>query len=279
MGEMRTDPLNALRDLDRARYIATLFTPDDKRQAIAALYAMDAQIARIRALVSEPLPGEIRLQWWRDALSGEREHEATAHPIAGPLLATVAEYDLPLVAFNNYFEARIFDLYDDPLPDQTALEGYLGETQSILFQMVATILGDGTAPENGDASGHAGVALGVARILSDIPAQRARGQTCLPLSFLLEAGADRDAYIAGRDRKALDKALKQLIDLGERHLAEAQEAVGRLPQSMRAAFVPIGLCGPVFKKARKAQDGLIEQGAPISALKMQWSMMRFAARL
>ena len=64
--------LSALRDSDRDRYLACLLSPADKRGPLSALYAFHAEIARIRDLVREPLPGEIRLQWWRDVLDDPR---------------------------------------------------------------------------------------------------------------------------------------------------------------------------------------------------------------
>lgn len=58
-------------EADRDRYLSVLYAPEDKRGALATLYAFNAEIARIRDLVHEPLPGEVRLQWWRDLINGE----------------------------------------------------------------------------------------------------------------------------------------------------------------------------------------------------------------
>ena len=71
-----------LRETDRDRYLATLFAPADKREALFALYAFDAEIVRVRDLARELMPGEIRLQWWREVLLGERAGEAAANPVA-----------------------------------------------------------------------------------------------------------------------------------------------------------------------------------------------------
>ena len=48
--------------------------------------------------------------------------------------------------FDDYLEARIFDLYDDPMPGRAELEGYCGETASALIQLAALILDAGAAP-------------------------------------------------------------------------------------------------------------------------------------
>ena len=52
-----------VREHDRDRYFATLFAPESARADLFALYAFNLELARVRDLVSDPLPGEVRLQW------------------------------------------------------------------------------------------------------------------------------------------------------------------------------------------------------------------------
>ena len=49
-----------VRELDRDRWLACLFAPASHRPHLLALYAFHCEITRIRDLVSEPLPGEVR---------------------------------------------------------------------------------------------------------------------------------------------------------------------------------------------------------------------------
>ncbi|MGH6675608.1 MAG: squalene/phytoene synthase family protein, partial [Xanthobacteraceae bacterium] len=78
-----------VRGADRDRYLAALFAPAERRGALHALYAFNIEVARVRETARQPLPGEIRLQWWTDVLRGERGDEARANPVASALLASV----------------------------------------------------------------------------------------------------------------------------------------------------------------------------------------------
>ena len=78
-----------VRTADRDRYLAALFAPAERRDALFALYAFNVEIGRVREVAREALPGEIRLQWWSDVLSGERDGEAAANPIAAALLSAI----------------------------------------------------------------------------------------------------------------------------------------------------------------------------------------------
>ena len=117
---------------DPDRFLASLFAPDDARPALLGLYAFNIELARIRANVSAPMPGELRLQWWRDCIDGIFAREAQANPVAQGLALAVARGHLPKHALMNMIEARSFDLYDDAMPSLHDLEGYLGETSSSL---------------------------------------------------------------------------------------------------------------------------------------------------
>src|SRR5580658_3540739 len=115
------------RDHDRDRWLAGLFAPADARLHLYALTAFSYEVGRLRDFVREPLAGEMRLEWWREALGGAGRGEVSGNPVAAALLETIARFRLPRQAFDNLLTARLFDLYDDPMPSLNDLEGYCGE--------------------------------------------------------------------------------------------------------------------------------------------------------
>ncbi len=154
---------------DRDRWLATLFAPAQHRPHLHALFAFNQEIARVRSAVSDPLPGEVRFQWWRDLLAGHARGDAEAHPVAASLLDTVVKFRLPRQALLNMIDARGFDLYDDPMPAVIDLEGYAGETAGAMMRLAAMILADGNDPGAADATGHAAVAHAVTGLLRALP--------------------------------------------------------------------------------------------------------------
>src|ERR1700733_11161323 len=58
-----------VRQHDRDRFQTVLFAPARHREALFALYAFNYEIARVREIVHEPVLGQIRLQWWREAVN------------------------------------------------------------------------------------------------------------------------------------------------------------------------------------------------------------------
>ncbi|MBW8319207.1 MAG: phytoene/squalene synthase family protein [Arenimonas sp.] len=243
--------MSGLRDTDRDRYLACLLTPAGKRAAVAALYAFNAEIARIRDLVREPLPGEVRLQYWRDLLAGAAHGSTEANPISAALMETVRQHQLPLTAMSAMIEARLFDLYDDPMETTGMFEGYAGETAAALIQLASLVLDPKAAADAATIAGHAGVAQAIAGSLLLMPTHRARGQLYLPLEILSAVGLDRDGFLAGDDKPRVSAAIEAFAGLGLDHLRKAREA-GPPPKSLIPAYLPVALSETVLIRARKA---------------------------
>src|SRR5271154_1431671 len=104
-----------VRKADRERFLASLFAPAEHRDALAALYAFNIEVARVREVARDALPGEIRLQWWSDVLNGERGGEASANPVATALLATIERHCLAVNRLIASVAARAFYLYAEPM--------------------------------------------------------------------------------------------------------------------------------------------------------------------
>ncbi len=81
-----------VRSHDFARYASTLVRAG--RSSVArclALYAFNVEISRVREQVSQPLPGEIRLQWWTDMLAGTGHGGVEGNPVAAELLLAIRQ--------------------------------------------------------------------------------------------------------------------------------------------------------------------------------------------
>jgi phytoene synthase len=258
---------------DRDRYLADLFAPEAARRHLFALHAFNVEVARAREQVSEPNLGEIRLQFWRDAL----EAEGSDHPVGRALAETIATFRLPSGALDNLIEARRFDLYDDPMPSLNDLEGYAGETASVLFQMAAIILAGGDDPATADLSGHGGVAYALTGLIRALPVHAGRGQLYLPADLLDRHGVDRDTIFSGRVTPELRAALVDLAGGARNHLEAARQHAKDTPSMLMPAYLPLALVEPELDRIMStgyqpfSMDGM-------SGLRRQWILWRAARR-
>lgn len=240
-----------VRDADPDRYWATLFAPSDKRPYLFALYAFSHEVARVRESVREAMIGEIRLQWWRDALQGEARGDVKANPLAAALDDTIVRFRLPRQTFVDLIDARVFDLYDDLFPSVNDLEGYCGETSSSLLRLAELILADGSPPGPADVAGHAGVAYAITGILRAFPWHARRGQVFIPRDILSRHGVVREDVVSGRGGPGLLGALSDLRALARRHEDQARQLRSGIPTGTNTAFRPLALVEPYLAQMER----------------------------
>ncbi len=264
-----------VRDGDRDRWLASLFVDAGARPHVHAVYAFNIEIARIREVVREPLPGEIRQQWWRDVLVGGGAGEVASHPVARCLLDTIDIYRLPVQPFLDLIDARTFDLYDDPMPTLTDLEGYAGETASTLIQLGAIIANDGALSETADAAGHAGVAYAIAGLMRALPHHARRGQVYLPVDLLEARGITADDVRSGLVSDGLKLCLADLRERVSMHLDAARRAMAGVPERVKPVFLPVALV-PEWLDILARGDPFTR--SEIAIWRSQWLLWRAARR-
>ena len=274
---MDASAVAALRNADPDCYLTTLYAPPDRRAALQALFAFNAEIAGIRDRISQPLPGEIRLQWWRDLIDAENPEAAAGHPVAEALLAVIRDRGLPRAAFANYLEARIFDLYDDPMPTRQDLEGYCGETAAVLIQLAAMILDAGAAPAHAELAGRAGCAQAITGLIRLMPLHRARGQCYVPRDILAAVGSSPEAFVKDSGDAEV-RAVQAMGALAREHLSAFDAGSGALPDALRPAFLPLALTGAYLDRLAGREAAALTQGVDITAVRKHWLMFRRATR-
>jgi phytoene synthase len=264
-----------VREADKDRFLATLFAPAKYRRPLFALYAFNVEVARVREQAREPMPGEIRLQWWRDVFAGSGQGEVRANPVAAALLDTVVRYRLPPRAFTDLIDARAFDLYDDPMGSLNELEGYATKTSSAVMALAARILNDGNDPRVDELTGHAGIAYAIAGLLGAFPLHAARRQLFVPLDLLQRHGAQPEAIFAGKATPELCAALTDMRAQARRHLAETKVLIAAAPDVIASALLPAALARPTLDRMDRRSYAPFKPVA-LPQWRRQWVLWRAA---
>jgi phytoene synthase len=236
---------------DKDRYLATLFAPAKYRRALFALYAFNFEVARVREVAREAMAGEVRLQWWRDVLSGSGRGEVAAHPVAAALRDVVVRYTLPPRKLADLIDARRFDLYNEPMQDVAALEQYAAQTSSALMELAARILADGREPGAREFLHHAGIAYAIGGLLASFAIHASRGQLYVPLEVLNRHHARTADVYAGQPTVELRAALAEMRLHARAHLSTARRLVADMPDSVMPAVLPVVLVKPTLARMER----------------------------
>lgn len=235
-----------VRKFDRDRFRAALFAPQPLQDYLLSVYAFNVELSRIPEQVSDPTLGEIRLQWWRDALTGTASGNATGHPVADLLAVARRRRLLPDALLRGMIDARAIDVGKTPMPDMNALEDYLERTAGAVFLLGSYILG-----ERDDAAVRlaraGGIAFGLAGLMRALPLHAAQGRLFLPIDMLNAFGAEPAQIAAGRESEALNKVLAELRCLAAARLSEAAAHFPAIRPAARPAFLPLAVVRPSLK--------------------------------
>ncbi len=261
-----------MRSHDFDRYASTLFVPADKRRALLALYAFNAEISRVRDQVSQPLPGEIRLQWWTDMLAGTEHGGVEGNPVAAELLRAMQSCNLPAETLSRLIEEHQFDLYNDPMPSMAALEAYIADTSMALFVLAARIMGS-RSQEIDHLARHAGLALGMVRVIAALPSDAARRQLFVPLQILEQHGSGAEEVFAAKETPTLRAALDQLTAEARAHLSTALTLLASVPSEVRPVFLQLALVRRDLKRMSRADTDPFAPYAK-SRLRTLWALWR-----
>jgi 15-cis-phytoene synthase len=239
-----------VREADKDRFVATLFAPVDRRPHLFALYAFNLEIARISEVAHEPLPGEIRLQWWHDALTGSGTAEVIGHPVASALIDTLDRCRLSAQPLIDLIEARRFDLYQEPMATMADFENYVRKTSSAVFAMAARVVA-WNGSELADAADAAGLAYGTAMLLRAVPVHAAQGRVYVPTELLNRHGIGAADLLAGSTSVGWAAALAEMGARARDHFETFLVRAKHVPAVARPVLLPVAIVPPLLRRLRR----------------------------
>lgn len=253
MAAARSASGEAVRRHDRERYLTALFVPADHREDLLALYAFNLEVAKTREVVREPMLGQIRLQWWRDALEEIYGGKAPRrHEVVQPLADAIRRRNLPRAPFERLLLARERDLDEAPVATLAALEAYADSTAGELVALALAVLGvDDPATHLRARSVGRGYAL--TGLLRAVAFHARQGRCLLPVDVLAASGTDRDAVLAMQRSPALASAVAGIAAVAAAALVPARVAAVAWP-----ALAPAVLARRHLRRLKRAGDNVFD---------------------
>lgn len=213
-----------LRRHDADRWRTTLFAPASVQPRLTALYAFNVEIARVRETVSEVILGQIRLQWWREALA---EIAGGGKVRRHPIVQAVTQADLDLALLGKLVDARERDLDEASFADLAALEAYAAATSGDLAVGAAKLCG----VEEAKAVHAAGTAYALTGSLRALPFFSRVRRNVLPADLVAASGLTPEAIHDGKAGAKLAAAVEP-VALRARALLDEARGLG-IPKQAR----------------------------------------------
>jgi phytoene synthase len=261
------------RSADHGRWLCTLFAPEAARRDLWTLLAFNAEIARTREVVREPMLGQIRLQWWREAIAEAYDGQVRAHQVMAPLADAIARRCPPRQRFETLLDGRLRDLDDRPFATLADLEAYAQATSGTLSLLMLDMLGveDAAARDVAARIGTAWALVGLVRATAHLAAHR---RLMLPSDLM--GDINPESLFTGLPDGRLADVLRAVIDRAAALLVEARRHRGRVPAPSLPALVSAQLLDQRITRIRRAQfrvfDLPAEAPSATAPLRLWWAV-------
>ena len=252
---------------DPDRYLASLFAPARARPALLALYAFDHEIGKVRHVVSQPMAGLIRLQWWRDALDGIEAGRPLAHPVVEALHQALGDGCLSRAPLDAAIDARGVELEGDPLPTRATVEVRLEAASVGITRAALEALGAAGAAELQAGRGVALARGGLSLLLAAATDLR-QERLLLPTTAFAADGLSQAQITAGAGQASLPAVVADLAGHAQAHLHTARQT--RVARAALPALLPAVLVDDHLRRLRRGATAPAQPtiGAALAPLRL-----------
>jgi phytoene synthase len=205
-------------------YYSFIFLPNQKREAITALYAFCREMDDVVDECTNPHVAQTKLNWWRSEVESLYQNKPQ-HPISKALLAPIRTYHLDAEHFIEIIDGMEMDLNFNRYEDFKQLQLYCYRVASVVGLLSAQIFGFSNRKTLKFAH-DLGLAFQLTNIIRDVGEDARRNRIYLPLDELSKFNVTEDDILHSRE----SDAVKQLLDYQiERAESYYDRALNELP--------------------------------------------------
>lgn len=270
--------LDQVRRFDRDRYLTALFARAPARDDLMALYAFNLEVAKTREMVREPMMGQMRLQWWRDAIADIYAGNERRHQVVQPLAAAIRRRGLDRAPFDRLIDARESDIGEMPPADLPALVAYADATAGGLGLLAAQTLGGTTNEQAAQAIRAVWIAWALAGLLRAVPFHARHRRVHLPQDLLLQHSLDVRDVLEQRRPPALAEVVRAVAVEASGQLAAGRGFGGEVPRRL----LPVMLLGTLAARHLRQLETVgydvhapkLQEVSPGRAWRLLWTSLR-----
>ncbi len=263
-----------LRRYDHDRYLTCLFAPERAREDLFALYAFNLEVAKVAEVVNEPMAGQIRIQWWREALDGLFSGRPRKHQVAEAVSVAIERHDLSRAPFERLLDARERDLDEAPPPTLEALEAYAEDTSASLVALALETL-DARDETSRTAGRHVGIAWALVGLARAVPFHAAQRRMMLPGNVAWESGLDLHDLFELRQPKEIRPVVEAVATRAREHLEAADALRPNVGRHTVPALLPATLARQYLKVLQQHGynpfEPRVQMALPGRPLRLLWA--------
>src|SRR5580704_11889853 len=270
------DPLADAPEHARDQWLAALYASVNVRGALFALASFDYEIRQALKRARDPNLMAIRLAWWREVISDERQAEAAGNPVALALRAAIDAYALPRAWLEAMLDARLQEIAPQDDFNLVAFRAFADESEGARLRLASRIAAGGRDLDPADAQAPAGVALALTRLLKELPFKAGSAPTLIPTDVAARHDVSVEDFDARRGGTGVIAACNELRGLARDELVEAERRLKTSTPAILPAFIPLAPLRLDLDRLDRNAARPFEAVSETSPLRRQWAIWRWA---
>jgi len=235
---------------DYESFLTSKFYPNNAQDGFFALKAFYVELATVQDHVTQPIIGQMRMQFWRDAVKSIGKGTPPNHPVALALYDTTRKVDLPAYHLKRIIDAREAELHSPTHMTLDSLLAHAESTSSTLNYLLLRVLSLDTSDILSHAASHMGVAQTIITLLRALPYHASQRRIVIPAEITAKHGVNQETVFRGiggegmdvaQNRKRLEEAVFEFATVANDHVSTAREMFkeegGRVPARAMPLFL------------------------------------------
>ena len=260
----------------RDQWLGALYASVEARGALFALASFDYEVRHALKRARDPNLTAIRLAWWREAISGERQAEAAGNPVALALCAAIDAYALPQPWLEAMLDARLQEIAPQDDFNHVAFRAFADESEGARLRLASRIAAGGQDLDPADAHAPAGMALALTRLLKELPFKAGSAPTLIPTDVADRHHVSMADFDTRRISPGIVGACAELRGLARDELAEAERRLKSSGPAILPAFIPLAPLRLELDRLDRNADRPFDDLGEVSPLRRQWAIWRWA---
>ncbi|GAB6030433.1 NADH dehydrogenase (ubiquinone) complex I, assembly factor 6 [Chamberlinius hualienensis] len=230
--------VNLVRKYDHENYLSILLLPKSLRRAAFAIRAFNIEISQIKDMVSTHAIGEMRIQFWKNALERIYKDQPPEQPVALELARVVSSLELSKHWFKRLIDCRSARLIDQPFNSLQELESYSENSVSSIYYLLLEVLGVKNIHADHAAS-HIGKAQGVTNFIRAIPYHLKNGKVLIPNDIMIKHNLSHEQILRGSGGQLLENMVFDIASVAHQHVKMARSLKKNVPDLTYVLFLPL----------------------------------------
>ncbi len=255
-------------------YYSFMFLPQQKRDAITALYAFCREVDDVVDECTELKVAQVKLAWWKEEITNLYQGKPI-HPVTRALQTVIHTYHLSEEHFHEIIDGMEMDLNFNRYQDFKQLQLYCYRVASVVGILSAQIFGFNNRKTLKFAH-DLGIAFQLTNIIRDVGEDARRNRIYIPLEDLATFKVTEDDLLLSRESDAVKKLLEYQIERAEGFYDRALQALPEEDrQRQRTGLMMAAIYRTLLREIKAdGAEKVLNSRTSLGALRKLWLAFR-----